>query len=271
VVPVQREAAVYVAGYLALACASVCSGSVQEVVVWYWLLPHILGAGHLRFYQFAEHRACETGKATDLDAWAASRTTYTWFIYRKLAWNMPYHVEHHAWPAVPFHLLESVHNRIKKDQPGSGCVISGENGYVAIHLDFIGRVWRGDPVRPEQRDSASSPSDAAAPTSPVQQRDVGALAAERGSFTMDEVCKHKSKNSCWMVIDGVVIDATSFLPAHPGGEQNILKKAGQDVTKIFHMIHPAGSLERHLPDACIKGVLATGGKSEGPKESLVGS
>eukprot|EP01050_Picozoa_sp_SAG11_P020569 SAG11_NODE_3491_length_2415_cov_2.138601_1_plen_198_part_00 len=104
--------------------------------LWYfWILPHMLGAGHLRYYQTAEHRgvthllhhrtyaaaaavshgcvligtaACRLGSFTDTSAWITSRTTTTWWLYAKLAWNMPYHSEHHAWPNVPFHVLPEV-------------------------------------------------------------------------------------------------------------------------------------------------------------------
>ena len=34
-----------------------------------------------------------------------SRTTYTNALVRFLAWNMPFHAEHHAWPSIPFHAL----------------------------------------------------------------------------------------------------------------------------------------------------------------------
>jgi cytochrome b involved in lipid metabolism len=37
-----------------------------------------------------------------------------------------------------------------------------------------------------------------------------------GLFTMEEVAKHNSKYDCWMVIDGMVLDITSYV-SHPGG------------------------------------------------------
>merc|ERR1719401_1516353 len=145
-VKVRVEAAVHVLLYIGFVVGAVLDANVRAFVVWYWVLPHILGAGHLRFYQFAEHRACESGHYTDLDAWGSARTTHTWFIYRRLAWNMPFHIEHHAWPAVPFHLLPDVHERIKLSQPKSRCLIPGEGGYFAIHREFLRRVARSEPT-----------------------------------------------------------------------------------------------------------------------------
>lgn len=49
----------------------------------------------------------------DTNAWICARTTSTWWLYKKLAWYMPYHVEHHAWPNVPFHKLQAAHELVK--------------------------------------------------------------------------------------------------------------------------------------------------------------
>jgi fatty acid desaturase len=38
-----------------------------------------------------------------------TRTTFTNAFVRRFAWNMPYHAEHHAYPAVPFHALPRLH------------------------------------------------------------------------------------------------------------------------------------------------------------------
>lgn len=43
------------------------------------------------------------------DMFANSRTTFTTAAVRWIAWNMPYHAEHHAFPAVPFHRLPQLH------------------------------------------------------------------------------------------------------------------------------------------------------------------
>ena len=40
-----------------------------------------------------------------------------------------------------------------------------------------------------------------------------------------------------MIVDGQVLDVTSFLPDHPGGEKAILLYAGRDATEEFNMLH----------------------------------
>eukprot|EP00438_Fugacium_kawagutii_P036719 Skav213892 [mRNA] locus=scaffold245:222229:224495:- [translate_table: standard] len=52
---------------------------------------------------------------------------------------------------------------------------------------------------------------------------------------MTEVAKHNSKTDCWVVVEGQVLDVTSFLSEHPGGELAILTFAGKDATEEFNM------------------------------------
>ena len=47
-----------------------------------------------------------------------------------------------------------------------------------------------------------------------------------------EVQKHNTRESCWVVIDGQVYDATSILDTHPGGTAVLLKNAGKDATFV---------------------------------------
>ncbi|KAL2266646.1 hypothetical protein VTJ83DRAFT_5998 [Remersonia thermophila] len=69
-------------------------------------------------------------------------------------------------------------------------------------------------------------------------------------FTADEVARHTSADSCWVVLHGHVYDVTDFLPHHPGGSKIILQLAGRDATAEFDPIHPPGTLEEHLkPEA----------------------
>merc|ERR1719421_555939 len=70
-------------------------------------------------------------------------------------------------------------------------------------------------------------------------------------FTAEEVAKHNSKASCWVVLDGKVLDVTNFLADHPGGELAILTFAGKDATEEFNMIHPPDVVGKYAPDAII--------------------
>ncbi|WP_459615988.1 fatty acid desaturase [Bordetella sp. 2513F-2] len=100
---IVREARLYFALYALLAIASVAAQSA--LLVWTWLVPLVLGQLLLRPYLYAEHTGCGRGRS----AYDNTRTTCTNALMRWLAWNMPYHVEHHAYPAVPFHALPRLH------------------------------------------------------------------------------------------------------------------------------------------------------------------
>lgn len=55
-------------------------------------------------------------------------------------------------------------------------------------------------------------------------------------FTLEEVSKHNSRDSCWMVIFDEVYDVTSFLKEHPAGEEILLQEAGGDATESFQFV-----------------------------------
>ena len=47
-----------------------------------------------------------------------------------------------------------------------------------------------------------------------------------------EVARHDSAEDCWLILEGVVYDVTTFLPAHPGGDA-MLRGCGKDATWFF--------------------------------------
>jgi cytochrome b involved in lipid metabolism len=66
-------------------------------------------------------------------------------------------------------------------------------------------------------------------------------------YTRAEVQEHNIKESCWVIANNIVYDATSYINKHPGGKFAILSKAGQDVTKHFewHSKHAKKIWEKH--------------------------
>lgn len=58
------------------------------------------------------------------------------------------------------------------------------------------------------------------------------------SFTAEEVAKRTSKDlNVWVINVNKVLDATGFLPDHPGGENAIMLYAGRDAIEEFNMLH----------------------------------
>jgi cytochrome b involved in lipid metabolism len=65
-------------------------------------------------------------------------------------------------------------------------------------------------------------------------------------LSWEEVSKHDSRDSCWVVIRGFVYDVTTFLDSHPGGANPILRYGGKDGTEEYESLHPLGTLEKTL-------------------------
>jgi fatty acid desaturase len=114
--PLIVEARAYLAGYAVVAVASALAGTPIALLV--WIAPWMLGQVFLRPYLLAEHTGCGATR----DCLENTRTTLTLALVRLFAWNMPYHAEHHAYPAVPFHALPRLHaqvrSRIEHVEPG---------------------------------------------------------------------------------------------------------------------------------------------------------
>ena len=47
-----------------------------------------------------------------------------------------------------------------------------------------------------------------------------------------ELAQHNTGASCWFAIRGTVYDVTAFLEDHPGGDDVLKDKAGQDATQV---------------------------------------
>ncbi|EIW64799.1 uncharacterized protein TRAVEDRAFT_68523 [Trametes versicolor FP-101664 SS1] len=75
------------------------------------------------------------------------------------------------------------------------------------------------------------------------------------TLALDEVAKHNSRSSCWVIIKDKVYDVTEFLADHPGGAKIILKYAGKDATSAYEPIHPPDALDKNLPAEKHLGVL----------------
>lgn len=51
--------------------------------------------------------------------------------------------------------------------------------------------------------------------------------------TKEELAKHKSRDDAWSAFNGAVYNLTPYLRFHPGGEDELMRVAGRDGTKLF--------------------------------------
>ncbi|MEM6276302.1 MAG: fatty acid desaturase [Pseudomonadota bacterium] len=120
---IRRESRAYLVVY-ALVGVSLF---VSPLALWLWIIPVLLGQPFLRLYLLAEHGRCPQ-VANMLEN---SRTTFTNRAVRFLAWNMPYHAEHHAYPAVPFHQLPRFHAHARAH------LRTTSDGYVSFVDEYV--------------------------------------------------------------------------------------------------------------------------------------
>lgn len=126
---VFREARLLSLLYLAVPLSAWLTGwLVASWLVTCWLVPRLLGEPVMRVVRLAEH----AGRPQVAEATVGTRTLLVPAPLRLLAWNMNFHAEHHAEPAVPFHALPALHAEM------GASVLAGAGGYVAAHQD----IWR---------------------------------------------------------------------------------------------------------------------------------
>lgn len=127
---VRLEAIAMLAFYLGIGALSIATETTEALTV--WILPLLLGQPFLRAYLLAEHAACPEVE----NRFENTRTLLTNPLVRRLAWNMPYHAEHHAYPAVPFFRLPDAHTLAREH------LKQLEPGYIYFHRKFIEQVHR---------------------------------------------------------------------------------------------------------------------------------
>ncbi|MGE0746193.1 MAG: fatty acid desaturase [Rhodospirillales bacterium] len=129
---VVRECRIILACWAGVAALAAATDPLAPLL--YWIGPALLGQPFLRLYLNAEHGGCAyTG-----DMLQNARTTLAGPVVRWLAWNMPYHTEHHVFPAVPYHALPAVHARMRDRLRVTA------PSHAAVNRD----LWRALPAAP---------------------------------------------------------------------------------------------------------------------------
>ena len=124
-----RSVRLQLASYGAAIALSFALGSPYFFV--YWLLPVAAGQPLLRAILLAEHNGC----SQDDDAMSNTRTTYTVWPVRFLMWEMPYHAEHHRYPALPFFALRRAHDTMERR-----LAHVARDGYLGFHRALLAQL-----------------------------------------------------------------------------------------------------------------------------------
>ncbi len=123
---VVRSVRLQLLTYAAAIGLSVLAG--HPYFVTYWLLPVAIAQPLLRAILLAEHGGCSENN----DMLSNTRTTYTLAPVRFLMWQMPYHAEHHRYPALPFFSLAPAHERL-----GPHLSNVARRGYTGFHASLL--------------------------------------------------------------------------------------------------------------------------------------
>jgi flavocytochrome c len=124
-------------------------------------------------------------------------------------------------------------------QPGDGRVrvdiTWGAAGDAAPHVSAAAAPPAAAKVvaAPAAAAAAAPKAAPAAPAAPAAK----AGKVYRTDITAAEVAKHNTKDDCWVIVNGEVLDVTPFLNEHPGGAKAILLYAGRDSSAEFNMLH----------------------------------
>jgi fatty acid desaturase len=112
--------------YVGAMAASVAAGHAYFVT--FWLLPVAIAQPLLRAILLAEHTGCTEND----NPLTNTRTTRTLWPVRFFMWEMPYHAEHHRYPALPFFALASAHLRL-----GPHLAHVARDGYLGVHAALL--------------------------------------------------------------------------------------------------------------------------------------
>jgi fatty acid desaturase len=98
-----------------------------------YFIPRFLGGCLVTLYINTQHMCM----AEDLyDHRQTTRSIKCGWLEQRLYWNMNYHIEHHLYPAVPFHALPELNKSIGDQLPPP------LNGVVATNIDILRAISR---------------------------------------------------------------------------------------------------------------------------------
>ncbi|KAH7106201.1 cytochrome b5-like heme/steroid binding domain-containing protein [Auriculariales sp. MPI-PUGE-AT-0066] len=73
--------------------------------------------------------------------------------------------------------------------------------------------------------------------------------------TLSELKKHNKRSDAWTAINGNVYNMTPFFGYHPGGDDELMRIAGRDGTRLFALTHGWVSADMMMGQETLVGFL----------------
>lgn len=70
--------------------------------------------------------------------------------------------------------------------------------------------------------------------SALHQETVTAEGEVMKAYSQAVVADHNSRDDCWMIIDGMVYDISTYLPEHPSAPEMVIAWCGREATNAYH-------------------------------------
>lgn len=83
-------------------------------------------------------------------------------------------------------------------------------------------------------------------TTPIVQQNNNANTIT--TIALADVAKHNAADDCWIIVSNKVYNATSLIPIHTGGPEQIISYCGKDATTAFNTKDGRGAHSQRAQD-----------------------
>lgn len=104
--------------------------------------------------------------------------------------------------------------------------------FAASILTLVAVNW----LAPDRDSSSKTPTPVTGVASPTPGPPGSATPTpgpSAGLITMSDVARHSTAASCWIVIEGIVYDITTYIPRHPTDPSVLLAWCGKESTQAW--------------------------------------
>jgi len=104
---IQRAALLQLTIYAAVIATMVHSPQGTQAVLFWWIVPVLLGYPMVNYVRNLEHADCDVTQEQP-NCLLNTRSVRTNLLVRTLLWDTNFHAEHHCYPMVPFYNLHKI-------------------------------------------------------------------------------------------------------------------------------------------------------------------